>query len=737
MQTKRWYNVQGEKRLIDDTVLRDFYAIQFDNGGREDVKTVASLAPECENGQDTCETPTNEPEFTMDEFKEHLAKLSLRRAPGPNGIRSELIVHGGDRLHTLLLELFNACWMGKQVIPRAWVDANVVPIYKGRGSRSEPGSYRPIFLLDVIGKLYSSMVVGRLSRAVDGILPETQYGFRTGFSTEQAVLAVRTLVRKSLDQGCPVDLVFVDITKAFDTVPHKALFDLLQRLGTSANIQRSMRQLHSEPRGTIQGSCKSFACKRGVREGSIEGPLLFNLFLQGVLDEVSRHVEGIGVPLIALPYKERWTLRHLEYADDLVLVASSPETAQIALNGLVTVLRRYQMAIAPAKTVWMHVGGSDGTVPETLSIEGASIARQRRVTYLGSVLDADGDPSGAVSANALRAKRQVVRIRPLLRSPAIGAKRKAACIETFVKPSLLYGLATIVLRVNDERKLSAVVNTAKRMALDCWSRRELTVKELDEVLPTSSVAAQLRARRLNLWVSASKCTGVTSRLCHSELEVTRGRRRPAHVRDWMRQLRKDAAEVFGSDEAAEGWITSPSPKWPKANLSAAHAKLLGSREHGVVCLDRDCNSVFATVKEMNRHMRVAHVAPCGESTETDSKPFACPMESCHMRYRTKGWLARHIELCHKTTSGQVEAQTPAFEALGVERGTSVQAPSESVHGCPLCTKTLPTWKGIVNHCYTKHRYSVIKGTYMNESTAGTAAKSSDSPRSGLPGSAPK
>ena len=69
------------------------------------------------------------------------------------------------------------------------------------------------------------MVVGRLNRTVEGILPETQYSFRTGFSTEQAVLAVRTLTRKSLDQGSPVDLVFVDITKAFDSVSHKALFD--------------------------------------------------------------------------------------------------------------------------------------------------------------------------------------------------------------------------------------------------------------------------------------------------------------------------------------------------------------------------------------------------------------------------------------------------------------------------------------------------------------------------------
>ena len=61
----------------------------------------------------------------------------------------------------------------------------------------------------------------------------------------------------------------------------------------------------------------------------------------------------------------QWTLQHLEYADDLCLIADSPEAAQEVLMRLVAVLRQYDMKIAPAKTVWMHVGGGD--VPEQLT----------------------------------------------------------------------------------------------------------------------------------------------------------------------------------------------------------------------------------------------------------------------------------------------------------------------------------------------------------------------------------
>ena len=97
------------------------------------------------------------------------------------------------------------------------------------------------------------------------------------------------------------------------------------------------------------------------------------------------------------------------------------------------------MKIAPPKTVWMHIGG--GEVPEALTVEGERIVRVQRVTYLGSVLDANGDPSSAVPSNAQLAKQQIIRIKPLLKSSEVRKRRKAICIEAFVKPTLLYGLA--------------------------------------------------------------------------------------------------------------------------------------------------------------------------------------------------------------------------------------------------------------------------------------------------------
>ena len=85
--------------------------------------------------------------------------------------------------------------MGERNIPRAWVDASVMPIYKRKESSSMPSSYRPIFLLNVIGKFYASMVVARLNKKFAAKLAETQQEFWKDFPTERVILAIPTVTK--------------------------------------------------------------------------------------------------------------------------------------------------------------------------------------------------------------------------------------------------------------------------------------------------------------------------------------------------------------------------------------------------------------------------------------------------------------------------------------------------------------------------------------------------------------
>ena len=107
-------------------------------------------------------------------------------------------------------------------------------------------------------------------------------------------------------------------------------------------------------------------------------------------------------------------------------------------------------------------------------------------------------------------------------------------------------------------------------------------------------------------------------------------------------MKIDAKEVFGANAAAVEWIKDPSYKYPKTDLENVKPKLVGRRERNVKCLNSESHRMFAAINEMNRHMRTAHNTSTNNIIEEESKPYLCPITSCNMRYRKKGWLIRLI-----------------------------------------------------------------------------------------------
>ena len=127
------------------------------------------------------------------------------------------------------------------------------------------------------------------------------------------------------------------------------------------------------------------------------------------------------------------------------------------------------------------------------------------------------DPSSVVRANAL------------LKSFEVRKRRKAACIETFVKPTLLYGLSTIVVMSLTTENYPLYSIPANEWPWAAGSGEKNTVQELKVAIPTTSITTRLRSRPLKLWTSACRNSGLTKRLCSVQ------------QRNRICQLRKDAA----------------------------------------------------------------------------------------------------------------------------------------------------------------------------------------------------
>lgn len=683
---------------IDNVVLCSHYKALFN---AEEVCDPQQLCVDCN---------VRESDLTLTELIASLKRLKSGSAPGLNGIRPELIKYGGKSLDRALLTFFNKVWRGEVPMPRSWVDAEVISLFKKKGSNRDAANYRSIFLLDVIGKAYAGIVCDRLRCQLDGNISRSQHGFRTNLSTEQAILGVRSLIQYARDTKQSMVLIFIDLTKAFDTIPWRIIFSTLNRRKVSFNIAHSIRQMMDTPMGHLRDSEEIFPMKRGVRQGSKEGPPLFNLVFDDVLKELDGQV-NYGLDMRRSD-GELWRVRHIEYADDLVLITSSIEEAQSTLDSLLKILTDYGMTVSTQKTKFMTIN-VDGTNSELLADSG-SIEKVSEFVYLGTPLNVESNNDTFIDRNVRKARGTLARLRPGLRSN-LKMKSKCRMLDTFMKPILTYGLSSTVIRAKDHNRLKAVLNTCRRMILGINRRDEKSVAELEELVTLNSVSQELRLRRIGLWFRASlRHDSLVRDILSSEMICpTILNRRKTYTKDWLCQLKTDVKDLV---DDCDQWVSFPI-RITRINSIDKREDfrpcLKGQRDHLIDCSEDQCFRRFATVKERNLHVKRDHA---GERAIPNDNPFQCSIGNCNKSYKTRGWYVKHLSTAHNIA----EDEAPPQGRLISQRSTTGHQPVEgtardvsgtSLFKCPwpggACGKQLPTWKGICNHCTRDHAWSAI------------------------------
>ena len=172
---------------------------------------------------------------TMEELSKAINRLSCGKAPGSDGIPSEVLKSGKPALLQPLHDLLCHCWE-QGYRPQYMCDANIVTLYKNKGDRSDCSNYRGISLLSIIGKVFARVALARLQTLASRVYPESQCGFRSGRSTVDMIFSIRQLQEKCQEQQIPLHIAFIDLTKVFDLVSRGGLFKLLQKIGCPTSL---------------------------------------------------------------------------------------------------------------------------------------------------------------------------------------------------------------------------------------------------------------------------------------------------------------------------------------------------------------------------------------------------------------------------------------------------------------------------------------------------------------------
>ncbi|XP_049874511.1 uncharacterized protein LOC126372706 [Pectinophora gossypiella] len=321
---------------------------------------------------------SRDPPFTMEELRAAVESFNPKKAPGADGFTADICSRAISCDPGLFLSLVNKC-LELEHFPTIWKKATVVVLRKpGKDNYRIPKAYRPIGLLPVMGKIFEKLIVGRLKWHILPRISTRQYGFMPQKSTEDSLYDLVNYIRQKIKAKKLVTLVSLDIEGAFDNAWWPAIRVRLAEEKCPANIRRVLDSYLRDRQVTVRygGEQYTKATTKGCVQGSIGGPILWNLLLDPLLKGLEERGDYVQA-----------------FADDVVLVFHGETALEVGrqANAALAYVQdwgmRNKLNFGPQKTKAMLLTNKLKYDTPILDMGGISIEMSNDIKILGLHVD--------------------------------------------------------------------------------------------------------------------------------------------------------------------------------------------------------------------------------------------------------------------------------------------------------------------------------------------------------------
>ena len=410
-------------------------------------------------------TNSEGPQILKSEVEYAMKKITKGKALGPDSINIELLEaleeFGVDQITKILNNIYETSQR-----PEDLSKSIFIALPKKAGA-IECELHRTISLMSHLTKILLRIILNRTRNKTGPEIAQEQCGFVAGKGTTNAIYILRTVIERSIEAQQDLYLCFIDFSKAFDTVKHDKLIQMLQDINIDGKDLQLIKNMYWQQTAAIKvnNNISGYQkIEKGVRQGCVLSPEFFSLYseiiLRTIKDRPGIRIGGANI-------------NNLRYADDIVLIAGREEELQDLVHTINEESGIMGLSLNIKKTETMVISKKKDSPTCAIRIGNKLLKQVRNFKYLSTQISADGKCKAEVTARIMQAKKFFGQMKHLLINQSMSMKVRRRVLDCYILPVLMYGCEAWTISKEIENRLKAT---------EMWFlRRMLRISYVDKI----------------------------------------------------------------------------------------------------------------------------------------------------------------------------------------------------------------------------------------------------------------
>lgn len=465
----------------------------IDKDEKKDIwkQYLEKLFNDSRNEQEPNNNETSGPDILKEEVRSAIKQIKQGKATGLDQIPAEIIKLFDEKRMQWITDIFNSIYR-TGIIPKDWLKSEFITLPK-KASAKTCEEHRTISLMSHLLKIFLKIIHKRIYKKCEEEIAPNQFGFLNAVGTREALFSIQVLVQRCRDVNCNVFACLIDYQKAFDRVKHDKMIDILKNTGIDSKDLKIITNLYWNQTAVlkIEGEhTDEVKILRGVRQGCILSPILFNLYSEHIFREALDNMDE-GIPINGI------RLNNIRYADDTIMFADTIEGLQKLMNKITEVSSSYGLDINANKTKVIIITKEQISSNAQIIVNQVRIERVTQCQYLGTCINESWDNSQEVKCRIAIARNVFNNMSSVFKSHNLTLDTKTRLLKCYVFSVLLYGVEAWTLTEATTKKLRAFeLWLYRRMLRISWTQKITNAEVLNRMNKPAELVNIIKARKL-------------------------------------------------------------------------------------------------------------------------------------------------------------------------------------------------------------------------------------------------